>query len=189
MKICLVRHGETDWNKQGRLQGREDIPLNADGVKQVEASAVYLRQFKWDALVSSPLARAKKSTEIIAAEAGIAAIYEDAGFVERDMGEVSGLTMEERRAKYPDGKFNGMEDLEQLRDRSFGALKKYAELFSGRDFIIVSHGAAINAMLGVISNNEIGTGKTPLRNACINMLEYENKNFTILFYDKLAEEL
>jgi uncharacterized phosphatase len=188
-QIAIVRHGETDWNKTGRLQGREDIPLNETGIGQIEAAAVYLQQSSWDEIVTSPLSRAKKSAEIIAGKTGVKTIREEPGFLERDMGEVSGMTMEERKAAFPKGGFGGMEAPELLQDRVVGALLKYTKEFNGKNFIVVSHGAAINALLAYLSGGELGPGKTMLKNACITLLEYQDEEFHLLFYNKEAREL
>jgi uncharacterized phosphatase len=186
MKIALIRHGETDWNKNARLQGREDIPLNETGLAQAEAAAVFLSGdgSAWEAIITSPLSRARRTAEIIAEKTGINIIIEEADFIEREMGEVSGLTMEERKAKFPDGKFGGMETLEALQQRITGALFKYAAQFSGRNIIIVSHGAAINSLLAFLSNNEIGTGKTMLKNGCLSVLEGNGMDFRVEFYNR-----
>ena len=54
MEICLIRHGETDWNASGRLQGREDIPLNANGIFQAEQCGLYLKHRNWRAIITCP---------------------------------------------------------------------------------------------------------------------------------------
>jgi uncharacterized phosphatase len=189
MKIALIRHGETDWNKLGKLQGRDDIPLNEAGIDQVRAAAVYFSKSTWDEIISSPLSRAKKSAEIIAERAGLKTIHEDVDFIERDMGEVSGMTMEARRAAFPEGKFNGMEPIDKLQDRIRSAVLRYVDRFAGKNIIVVSHGAAINSFLSYLSHGEIGTGKTLLNNACISLLEYDAGEFTIVFFNKEAKEL
>jgi uncharacterized phosphatase len=68
MKICLVRHGETNWNKLNKYQGRADIPLNETGINQIKETAEYLKKFIWEEIITSPLLRAKQSAEIIAEE-------------------------------------------------------------------------------------------------------------------------
>jgi uncharacterized phosphatase len=189
MKIALIRHGETDWNKLGKLQGREDIPLNEAGMDQVREAALYFRKSSWDEIITSPLSRAKQSAQIIADTIGIKNIREDAGLIERNMGEVSGMTMEERRKAFPDGKFGGMEELETMQGRVLNCLTGYAEKLAGKGIIAVSHGAAINSVLAYLSKGEIGSGKTLLNNACISLLEYDGKTFSIVFFNKEAKEL
>jgi broad specificity phosphatase PhoE len=64
MEICIIRHGETDWNKEKRLQGRENIPLNEEGINQIKNTIEYLKKYKWDIIITSPLSRAKQSAEL-----------------------------------------------------------------------------------------------------------------------------
>jgi|GEM_PF-103885 len=190
MKICILRHGETDWNAQGRLQGKEDIPLNENGRQQAERCGPALRhcEEKWDAIVTSPLKRAKETALIIAEILGIAYVFEDENLSERDYGKASGLFPEERRARFPDGNFEDMEPWESLRDRVYGAVIKSAEKMYPKNIIIVSHGSAINSVLAEISNHEIGTGKTRLKNVCMNMFSYEERLLKLVFHNKSCED-
>jgi len=188
MKICVVRHGETDWNKIGRIQGREDIPLNSSGEKQSQQVASYLRDAAWSAVITSPLLRAKQTAHIIAETLKID-VYEDVDFIERDYGKISGLTAAEREKRNLDFNNAGSEDWNVVQKRVYGALLKYAEKFAGENIIIVSHGAAINSVLTTLSNREFGSGITKLKNACISMLEYKDGEMSIVFYNKQAAEL
>ncbi|MEI5870447.1 MULTISPECIES: Rid family hydrolase [Bacillus cereus group] len=63
--VCLIRHGETEWNAIGKLQGRENIDLNKYGKQQAEKCGLYLRENRWDVIISSPLSRAKQTAEIV----------------------------------------------------------------------------------------------------------------------------
>lgn len=189
MKICIVRHGETDWNRQGRYQGKEDIPLNEAGVKQVQEAAEYLKQFTWDAVITSPLSRAKLSAEIIRREVRADNLFEEAGFRERDLGKISGMTKDEADKKFPDKKEAAMEPPEKLRERTMGALRKWIKEFDGRDIIIVSHGSAINSMLPELDGHGTGPGKEILKNAGITLLEKQNGSMKIKLYNKTAAEL
>ena len=189
MRICLLRHGETDWNKSGKMQGREDIPLNTAGIEQVKESAEYLKQFNWNIIITSPLSRARMSAEIVSKETGNITIREDADFSERDYGEASGKTLDEVKVMFPDGKWPEAEPVEALQGRTINALLKYAEEYEGNDIIIVSHGVAIKSMLVYLSEKEIDTGNAPLKNASMALLEKIDNNIEILFYNKNAHEL
>jgi len=193
MKICVVRHGETDWVKEGRFQGRTDIPMNATGEAESEKVGRWLKDFAWEEIISSPLVRAKRTAEIIAAEIGLAGVREEFGFIERNYGKAEGMATYERKAVYSDDHdaIDGVEKKADLRERVFGAFVKYALKYAntGKNFIIVSHGAAINALLAVLSKNEIGSGKTNLKISCVTMLEVVDGEINILFYNKTAEEL
>ena len=189
MNICLIRHGETDWNNSGKWQGREDIPLNPNGILQSRHCGVALSSQKWKAITTSPLLRAKQTAGIIAGVLNIREVYEDIDLIERDLGKASGSTPKERAALFPDGKYEGSENLELLRTRVYNAVLRSSEKFCPGNIIIVSHGAAINSLLALLSNDVIGTGKTRLKNACISMLKYENQAFNIVFYNKDCDEI
>jgi uncharacterized phosphatase len=189
MRICIIRHGETDWNIKGKLQGRENIPLNKEGIKQIEGTIEYLKKYKWDKIITSPLLRARQSAEIIAKNIGINGIHEEENFIERDYGEVSGMTAKERKEAFPDGKYNGLEVFEDLQRRIVDSIIKYKKLYQGKNLIVVSHGKAINSLLSYLSNNEIGNGKTILKNACITLLEYNGNRLEIIFCNKEVKEL
>lgn len=95
MMIYIVRHGETQWNADGRIQGRRDIELNENGRRQAEAAAEALRGKSFQALITSPLSRAKQTGAILAQFAQIAEVREDARIVERDFGELDGARFTE----------------------------------------------------------------------------------------------
>ena len=177
MTIYLVRHGLTDWNVTKRWQGREDIPLNADGIAQAENCARYLAELEWRHIVSSPLSRALRTAEIIAEARGVEVIASD-GFIERDYGKASGMTVSQRTFDYPDGVVPDIEPIEEVRERTMAALRAYAEQF-GEDFVVVSHGGAINAILAVISRDEMGTGKTYLLNGAVNVVDFADGVFSV----------
>ena len=185
MKIFLIRHGITDWNKLGKLQGREDIPLNAEGEKQAECCGISLKKSKISFAVSSPLKRAVKTAEIICKILNIDAPIIDEGFIERDDANLSGTIIKDIFKPREDG--SGMEPIETLGDRMINAILKYAEN-ADSDFAVVSHGGSITAVLKTLSNGEIGSGKTRLKNACVCILEYENEKLKISGYNLDPEE-
>jgi broad specificity phosphatase PhoE len=91
--LCL-RHGITDWNREGRFQGRTDIPLNDEGISQARAAARRLQGIAFDTIVSSPLIRAVKTAEIIATVSG-KPITIDADLIECDFGSFEGRSIRE----------------------------------------------------------------------------------------------
>ena len=189
MNICVVRHGETDWNRAGKWQGREDIPLNETGKQQAEYCGDTLKHKQWDAIFSSPLKRAKETADIIAQAANIPSVVTVYDLIERDLGAASGLTPEERKRLFPDGKYPGMENWDRLKNRVHKAILKCTDKSNGGDIIIVSHGGSINSVLAHLSNHKIGTGKTPLQNGCFTMLEYTGGVLKIVYYNKSAGEV
>jgi len=99
--LYLTRHGETDWNKEGRWQGHTDISLNETGRQQAVFLATRLAELGIKYVAASDLARARETAEIVARELGIAAVHVDHRFRERSFGVFEGLTREEVAAQYP----------------------------------------------------------------------------------------
>ena len=187
--ICLIRHGETDWNASGRLQGCEDIELNDAGREQAHLVAGYLGKHNWDLIVSSPLKRALETAQIISVHFSVPEIITIEGLRERNYGQASGLFPEERKSRFPDGKIPDQEDFEHLRLRAMKALTSIVKDYKGKRIIVVSHGALTNSILYTLSGGEYGSFKTRLKNGCLNWLEYNTNNWTVVFYNKTAEEL
>lgn len=94
MKLLLTRHGQTDWNIEGKIQGQTDIELNATGIKQAESTREKLLKEKIDIIISSPQKRASKTAEIIARGRNIPIII-DERIAERYFGKFEGKTREE----------------------------------------------------------------------------------------------
>lgn len=161
-EICLVRHGQTDWNFQEIIQGREDIPLNEVGKKQASQSAAALQAEAWDIIISSPLIRAQETAKEIAEATGLQSILLDERFVERNFGEASGKPVATVRELIAEGKVEGMEQDEEIVARCFVAVKDVAETHSGKRIIIVAHSHAIKAILHAIAPEDISF-KTTLK--------------------------
>lgn len=181
--IALVRHGETDWNAERRLQGREDTPLNARGKEQARLTGLYLKDQAWDGVVTSPLRRAHDTARIIASHIGIDELCVLEHFVERDFGAASGMTHEERMARFPEGIAPGMESREALWQRVNEGLTRVRQTFMGKRVVLVSHGGVINAVLSMLSGGEIGTGKTVLNNGGISLIHSAGDTWRIEFYN------
>ena len=183
MEICLVRHGETDWNKEGRLQGQTDIPLNKTGRAQAASCADYLRGKNYEMIMTSPLLRAKQTANIIAEKMDLP-VLEMSEFMERSYGNVEGMTADERIALFPDGVFPNQESRECLTNRVLGGLQRIQQEQQAHKIILVAHGSVINAILAALSNNEIGSGKTILANACLTDIYFTNGNWSIKTYNQ-----
>lgn len=187
--VCLIRHGETDWNREDRLQGREDVKLNDNGRRQALSCVAFLKQHSWDSIITSPLERAKETAYIIGKNICVKNIYEVHDFIERDFGAASGLLYNERKLRFPDGKIEGQEDRVTLTNRVMSALTKVANENNNKKIIIVSHGGVINSILAAITNNEIGSGKTKLKNTCLNLLNFSDGKWKIEFFNLTADEI
>jgi uncharacterized phosphatase len=170
--VCLVRHGETDWNALGRLQGREDVPLNDRGREQARRSGEALRRYAWDHVLTSPLARARETATIIAAQVGAATVHEVPELVERDYGAASGLTRAEAALRFPDGVVPGEEDCQAVRARCLPVVERWARRHPGGRLLVVTHDGVISALLAAASGGALTLLGGALRNACLNLLEH-----------------
>ena len=89
--FALIRHGQTDWNAQRRLQGSTDIPLNDVGRAQARDAVAVLSAYEWDAIASSPLSRAAETADLIAAGLGLSDVRRVPELTERSFGPAEGL--------------------------------------------------------------------------------------------------
>jgi broad specificity phosphatase PhoE len=144
----FVRHGETDWNLAGRIQGATDIPLNNTGRAQARSTGEKMQGRKWDAIVTSPLSRARETAEIISALLGLGEPRAVEGVVERNYGEAEGMSGAEVEASYP-GKMHvpGRESREEVQHRVLEAIHQLAADYRGKNVIVVCHGGVIRSVL------------------------------------------
>ncbi|MEK4386217.1 histidine phosphatase family protein [Solibacillus sp. FSL W7-1464] len=184
MEICLVRHGETDWNKVGKIQGHTDIELNENGIRQAYACAEYLNNAPFELIITSPLKRAKQTAEIIAEKKNIP-IIEMRQFIERSFGDAEGMTVEARLSKFPDLQYTNQESKEDLRVRVMNGLHKIQKERKESTIVLVAHSAVINSILAILSNGEIGSGKTQLANACLSTIYYNEGIWKIKNYNQV----
>ena len=122
MNIYMLRHGETDWNLAGRLQGHTDIPLNQNGKNQIRIAAEALNALATDIdlIFSSPLSRAYERAEIVADRLNYEKknIVVEPLLIERGFGVGEGLLLAERAEKYPGDNYPGMESFDRLIERA-----------------------------------------------------------------------
>lgn len=135
--LLLVRHGETDWNAEGRLQGHTDTLLNDYGRRQAAALAEDLAGDGIDVVYSSDLARARETAEIVAGHLGLPVVLEP-GLREKNWGSWEGLTPMERDATEYVGESNA-----DHRERTLRALRAIAERHPGRRVLVVTHGGSV----------------------------------------------
>jgi broad specificity phosphatase PhoE len=100
--LFLFRHGETDWNREGRLQGHTDTPLNATGLAQAQALSGSLRPHRLDAVVSSDLLRARTTAQIVA-EVLQVPLFIESGLRETDVGAAEGLLWADAKTRFGEG--------------------------------------------------------------------------------------
>ena len=179
--LFLFRHGETDWNRDGRLQGHTDTPLNATGLAQAEALVERLRPHRLDAVISSDLARAWTTGRIVAEGLGIPLIREP-GLREAQIGEAEGLfwpevksrfgeTLTERWFTDDDAAFLGGETGSETRSRGLAALRRFVAEQPYRRIGVSTHGAMVRQLM----KHALPPGSPPAktRNTILYMLRYE----------------
>ena len=150
----LVRHGETEWNREHRIQGHADAPLNATGIEQARRLASRLVGVRVDAIYSSDVSRTRKTAEIIAEGRGIG-VREFSELRERNYGRWEGVTQEEWQATDPEGFAHwkrspdtytppGGESLDEVLARTSRAAEHIKEQHLSDDsIVVVGHGAAL----------------------------------------------
>lgn len=144
MAILFIRHGQTDWNVQKKVQGKADIELNENGIEQAKSTSEKLKNEKIDIIISSPLKRAKKTAEIINQTLKCPIIYED-GIAERDFGEFEGkkridFDFEGFWSYKKNLKYDRAENIRDFFDRIYTTLDEIVEKYEGKNILIVSHG-------------------------------------------------
>lgn len=183
--ICLVRHGETDWNALGKIQGRTDIPLNSTGIQQAEECGEFLKATEWDVMITSPLKRAKQTAEIINQYLHLPLEIMDE-FVERYFGDAEGMTLEERMSVYPDRQYPNQEDRQNLEKRVMEGLYKINQKYKNGKVLLVAHGAVIHSILTILSDDEVSIGNTPLLNACISNIHFQQDKWKIKNFNQVS---
>lgn len=140
-RLILVRHGETAANVRRIFADSDDMPLTETGRAQAEKLALHLaRQFRADVLVSSHLARARQTSEIIGRVLGLTP-ETISGIHERDFGALKGRPYE-RLAELA----HACEPLDSVRRRAVAAIEAVRERFPAREIVVVCHGAVIQSI-------------------------------------------
>lgn len=149
--LCIARHGETDWNKTGVLQGWTDIPLNPQGRDQARTMAASMADAGFAAVWTSPLLRAHETAAIIATALGLPAPLCHEGLKEKHFGAVQGIPknelaelnpvlLEQILRRNPAAAFAGGESMDELADRVLAAIDDIARCQWGRQVLVVTHG-------------------------------------------------
>jgi probable phosphoglycerate mutase len=193
--LTLVRHGETDWNRDGRIQGSTDIPLNDTGRSQArEAGLTFREAINADAatvVASSDLLRAAETADIIARELGAAGPARYPGLRERSYGEAEGMTTVDFRTKWGDwhtAPVPGAETSDELRDRAVHALRRVvrdarrATAPVAPTLIVVTHGALIREVIRHATGGELPLPGERLPNGSAHTFLMERDRLRLLSY-------
>ncbi|MBO5283733.1 MAG: histidine phosphatase family protein [Lachnospiraceae bacterium] len=205
MKIYLIRHGETEWNLQQRLQGSADIPLNENGVELARITAQGLKEVPFDLIYTSPLKRARQTAEILRGDRDIPLI-EEPRLKEICFGIYEGYCCSPENYTIPDPAFmnffvdpgnyippEGAESIAQLCRRTTEFLHEVADNPDNADRTILfsSHGAAVKGLLSsltITDMKDFWNGGVH-RNCGVTILDVQDGQITIeqenvIYYDE-----
>jgi len=183
--IYLVRHGETDWNREHRIQGSTDIPLNQTGRDQAAVTGALLASRQWDGVYASPLSRAFETGAIIARELGLPEPEAVPEVAERRYGAAEGLTGDEIDARFPGTTpVPGRETREEVAARVIPAIVALAERHPGENIVLVSHGGVIRTILNVVAPDE---HPEPIRNGSVHSFRHTDGTLDLIAFDDPIE--
>ncbi len=156
---CL-RHGATDWNREGRFQGRTDNPLNEDGMRQAQEAAAMLRGLGISRIVASPLVRAARTAEIIAAAIAVPLAI-DEGIIEFDFGSLEGLPVRDVMVRHGVNSATGLvsilggdgESWDAMTERSLACVSLWLDRHPGDDLLFVCHDAVMQGMANALTGS------------------------------------
>lgn len=188
--LVLVRHGETSWNVEGRIQGHSDIALNSLGVAQAEAVGKHLARERFDAVYSSDLIRAFHTARPAVPDPD-RTIIKDQRLRERHLGVLQGLTGEEAmsdrpaawkafKSRDPDLELAGGERLGEFSRRVVGFVEAILEAHAGERVLVVTHGGVLDAAYRHAVGMPLSASRTfPIYNASVNVLSHDDQGWRI----------
>lgn len=195
--VLLLRHGQTAWNAEQRLQGQLDVPLDTVGQRQVAQMAAVLAGEDLAAIYSSDLKRALDTALALARVTGLPVI-QDKALRERGFGRLEGLTYAEVDALWPDDALRwrrrepdfgpgGGETLRAFYARSVAAVTRLALPHPGQTIAVVAHGGVLDCMHRAATGLDLGAPRTwQLGNATVNRLLFTGEHFVVVGWDDRA---
>lgn len=185
MIIGLIRHGETEWNAVGRIQGQTDISLNEAGIRQAHALAARLKaeNREWDAVISSDLKRARETARILADALGIPLLPPDPRIRERSFGLAEGTTEEERLKRWgADWRSRdiGQESDEEVRKRTLAFIADWQSARPDIRLLAVSHGSVLAVLLRALCRD---LEDRRIGNMSLSILESSEDGWRVLLHN------
>lgn len=191
-KLFIARHGETEWNKESRLQGWKNAPLTEKGIKQAKALKSRLRDVDFDLVYSSPIGRTIKTANIILKDRDIE-LVKDERIKEINMGKWEGRTTEEIKKKFPKvyedfwkrpDEYEPIagESFYDVKERTTSFLEEILEVNKDENILVVSHGCASKLMMSYFEERPLRKLWKPpeLEEGCLNIVELDGENHEIL---------
>jgi probable phosphoglycerate mutase len=199
-QIVLIRHGETAWNAERRLQGHIDIALNAEGLRQAEALAGALAGERIDAIISSDLQRAAQTAHALARRRDMP-VASDPALRERCFGGFEGLLYAEIEQRFPrefaawqardiDGAMPDgarvAETFRQFYQRCISAITRLAQQHQGQSLVLVAHGGVLECAYRAALGLALDTPRDfPVMNASINRFSMDDGKLTLLSWGEV----
>lgn len=195
--ICFLRHGQTDWNVQCRMQGREEVPLNEVGIAQAKVAATGLKRAKnetglfWDKIISSPLERAKTTAMIVKEAVECNNFIVDDRLLERDFGALSGTKYDDYSRAVYDAvpEISSIETVESLIERVNELIKDRVSV--GERVIFVTHGAVTRVFASNAEKSEaFADEKTfAIGNCNVAIYSYDGNKPVLQAYDISCDDI
>ena len=190
-RLLVIRHGETPWNTEARIQGHIDIPLNEKGRWQAERVAQALADEELHAIYSSDLQRARHTAEAIAEVVGLP-LSVDQTLRERHFGRFEGMTQEEVAVQWPEEARRwrerdpaygpeGGETLEAFYERCIEAITRLARQHPGQNIALVAHGGVLDCFYRAANGLELDLPRSwKITNASVNRLMFNGEGFSLV---------
>ena len=190
-ELILIRHGETDWNVQGRFQGQIDVPLNAMGLRQAALMAERMARERVDVFYCSDLLRTRQTAAPAAARLALGAVP-DAALREQHFGVLEGLSFDEVKARHPDElaawlrhdpdyALPGGESVRSFHARVLAAVRALAAQHAGLRLAIVTHGGVLDMIYRTVHALPlVGPRTCPIPNAGLNRLRLRSDALEIV---------
>lgn len=185
--ICLVRHGQTDWNKKYLIQGRYDIPLNDTGREQIHKTSNKLKNLNvnWNVFVSSPLSRAYETCEIICNDLGYqnVTIEKRDNLIEREFGEADGIPIsDETYENILNDNYKGMEKSFEINERAINEILDIAKKYPNKNVLATTHSHFIKGVFTTLDKNI--SFRSTLYNGALNFIIVENNKIIEFYFNK-----
>ncbi len=191
-RFCFVRHGETDWNAERRIQGQIDIDLNPTGEAQARALRSSLAGQPFTAVYSSDLARAWRTAELATHGLDLPEVQGTAALRERHYGVYQGMTSVDALARHPgvhhhhtgrslDYDYETGETLRAFAARVMAGVTELVELHAGGTLLGFTHGGVLDILYRAARGRDLsGPRDFPIPNAALNWLEFEGGRWTLV---------
>jgi probable phosphoglycerate mutase len=182
-RLCLIRHGETAWNAEGRVQGQLDIPLSPAGLAQAKAVAAALKGESFDAIYSSDLVRVRQTAQPTAEQLKKNVLL-DERLRERHYGVFQSITYAEAKERFPedyarfrakdlDFDFETGESLKAFNERSLAVIDEIVGGNSGKSILVFTHGGVLECLYRHATGRGLTTPRDfEIPNAALNRVSF-----------------